>query len=190
MEQSEAVERLRRAFGGRLESGDGAVVVDYEAMAAVGCLYRAAGAVRNHFERTVLAEHQLTWTAWVVLLVIWSADEIETRHAAVGAGISKSTLTGVVNTLEGRALVRRRPFPADGRRVLLRLTPLGANLMRTLFPQYNAQEACVLTALTGSEIASLTEALGKIIFKIERSTLFAPGEVVTLPVDRQPAPDH
>ena len=34
-------------------------------------IYRAAGSVRNHFERTVLQPHDLTWTAWVVLWVVW-----------------------------------------------------------------------------------------------------------------------
>ena len=41
------------------------------AMAAVSNVYRAANAVRNHLERTVLAPHGLTWTGWVVLWVIW-----------------------------------------------------------------------------------------------------------------------
>ena len=75
--------------------------IDRGAMAAIGNLYRAAGVVRNHFERTVLAAHSLTWTAWVVLWVVWVWDDIETRHAASEAGISKSTLTGVVTHPRG-----------------------------------------------------------------------------------------
>ena len=43
--------------------------IDMRAMAGVSNIYRAAGAVRNHFERTVLAPHDLTWTGWVVLWV-------------------------------------------------------------------------------------------------------------------------
>ena len=56
------------------------------AMAVVSNVYRAANAVRNHLERTVLAPHGLTWTGWVVLWVIWIWGEIESRHVAAEAG--------------------------------------------------------------------------------------------------------
>ncbi len=143
--------------------------VDVRSMAAVSNLYRAAGVVRNHFERTVLSEHGLTWTAWVVLWVVWVWEEIETRHAASEAGISKSTLTGVVSTLQSRGLVSRRPYPADGRRVLLSLTSRATELMRELFPEFNRQEAWAVASLTPHEVEVLTEALRKIVLHLEIS---------------------
>lgn len=141
--------------------------VDLEAMAAVSNLYRAAGVVRNHFERTVLAEHGLTWTAWVVLWVVWVWEDIETRYAAREAGISKSTLTGVISTLQNRELLRRRPFPADGRRVLLSLTPQGRRLMAQLFPRFNSSEVEAVAPLDTTEVDVLTRALRKIIRHLE-----------------------
>lgn len=155
------------------------LAVDSGAMAAVGNLYRAASVVRNHFERTVLSPHGLTWTAWVVLWVVWVWEEIETRHAASEAGISKSTLTGVVTTLQNRGLVDRRPYPADGRRVLLTLTPRGGELMQQLFPEVNRQEAGIVSILTLDEVDGLTEALNKIIRRLETSgtELDGPGSV-------------
>jgi hypothetical protein len=68
--------------------------IDMSAIAAVSNIYRATNAVRNHLERTVLAPHDLTWTGWVVLWVVWIWGDIETRHVAAEAGISKGTLTG------------------------------------------------------------------------------------------------
>ena len=94
------------------------------AMTAVSNIYRAANAVRNHLERTVLAERGLTWTGWVVLWVIWIWGEVESRHVAE-AGISKGTLTGVQNTLMAKGLVHREGPSQDARRVLLSLTPEG-----------------------------------------------------------------
>jgi DNA-binding MarR family transcriptional regulator len=141
--------------------------VDLEAMAAVSNLYRAAGVVRNHFERTVLAEQGLTWTAWVVLWVVWVWEDIETRHAASEAGISKSTLTGVAGTLQNRGLLRRRPYPADARRVLLSLTPKARRLMEELFPDFNRHEAQAVATLERSELEVLTRALRKIVQHLE-----------------------
>ena len=81
-------------------------------------IYRAANAVRNHLERTVLAERGLTWTGWVVLWVIWIWGEVESRHVAEGPG-SQGTLTGVQNTLmakgpraPARSIPGRAPGPA------------------------------------------------------------------------------
>lgn len=152
-----------RAVGDRLSAMD----LDLPAMAAVSNLYRAASAIRNHFERTVLAPHDLTWTGWVVLWVVWIWEDIEARHVAGEAGISKGTLTGVATTLERRGLLRRRTHPDDARRVLLSLTPAGRRLMGTLFPQFNQQESHVVAPLTARETQVLTTALRKVVMGLE-----------------------
>ena len=143
------------------------MALDMPAMAAVSNVYRAAGAIRNHVEHTVLAPHNLTWTAWVVLWVVWIWEEIETRLVAAEAGISKGTLTGVAGTLEKRGLVARRAHPDDGRRVLLSLTPSGRKLMTELFPQFNKQEALVVESLSADETKVLAAALRKIVVDLE-----------------------
>lgn len=141
--------------------------IDIAAMAGVSNIYRAAGSVRNHFERTVLAPHDLTWTGWVVLWVVWVWADIETRHVAAEAGISKGTLTGVATTLEGRGLLRRRTHPDDARRVVLSLTPAGTRLMDKLFPEFNKHEGFVTGVLSKEELRVLTIALRKIVLNLE-----------------------
>jgi MarR family transcriptional regulator, organic hydroperoxide resistance regulator len=143
------------------------MTLDMPAMAVVSNVYRAAGAIRNHFEHTVLAPYNLTWTGWVVLWVVWIWREIETRHVAAEAGISKGTLTGVASTLEKLGLVTRRAHPDDGRRVLLSLTPAGLTLMAELFPQLNKQEALVVESLSSDEIQVLATALRRIVVGLE-----------------------
>ena len=141
--------------------------IDMDSMAAVSNVYRAANAVRNHLERTVLAPHDLTWTGWVVLWVVWIWGDLETRHVASEAGISKGTLTGVMSTLENRGLVKRRAHPDDARRVLLALTPKGKKLMATLFPLFNAEEAFVTSGLSVGETTTVARALRKVVLKAE-----------------------
>lgn len=137
--------------------------VDVAAMAAVSNIYRAAGAVRNNFERTVLQPYDLTWTAWVVLWVVWIWQEIETRHVAAEAGISKGTLTGVAGTLMSRGLIERRVHPDDARRVLLSLSPAGAELMQSLFPRFNREESRVTSQLAGPDVLHLARLLRVVI---------------------------
>ena len=137
------------------------------ATAAVSNLYRAANALRNHLERTVLAPHELTWTGWVVLWVIWIWGELETRHVATEAGISKATLTGVQNTLVGRGLLLRRVHPEDGRRVLLSLTDRGQDLMTELFPAFNAEESFALADLDEAGRLDLARSLRTVVRRVE-----------------------
>ena len=141
--------------------------IDMPAMTAVSNIYRAANTVRNHLERTVLAPHDLTWTGWVVLWVVWIWGEIETRHVAAEAGISKGTVTGVHTTLVNRGLVRRKVHPEDGRRVLLSLTPKGERLMATLFPQFNAEETYVTADLDPDALDELGRSLRAVVKRLE-----------------------
>ena len=133
--------------------------LDFEAMAVASNLFRAANAVRNHLEGTVLRPHDLTWTAFVVLWVTWIWDEAETRVIAEEGGFSKATLSGVLKTLEGRGLVERERSPEDGRLVLVRLSPAGRRLMKRLFPLFNEQERAVVAGIPPKDRAAAAEAL-------------------------------
>ncbi len=132
----------------------GDLTLDFEAMAVVSNLFRAANAVRNHLERTVLAPADLTWTAFVVLWVVWIWDRVETRTIAAEGGFSKATLSGVLTTLEGRGLVERSRSETDGRLVDVTLTPAGEKLMRGLFPKFNDQEREITRHLNDLPLAA------------------------------------
>jgi MarR family transcriptional regulator, organic hydroperoxide resistance regulator len=145
------------------------VPVDMPAMAAVSNIYRAANAVRNHLERRVLAAHGLTWTAWVVMWVIWIWGQIESRHVAAEAGISKATLTGVQKTLVAKGLVNRKVHPDDARRTLLSLTDAGLLLMGEVLPAFNAEETQVTGDLDEESVLSLARSLRTVVTRAEGS---------------------
>jgi DNA-binding MarR family transcriptional regulator len=145
----------------------GGTSIRHDQMAVVSNIYRAATAVRQHIENSVLRPAHLTWTAWVVLWVLWIHGEMESREAAGEAGISKGTLTGVVRTLQSRGLLLYKPHPTDGRRVLLSLSPEGESLMHELFPAFNAEEAFVASALNDVECRSAADALRRIVVQVD-----------------------
>ncbi|TQJ86851.1 MarR family winged helix-turn-helix transcriptional regulator [Streptomyces sp. SLBN-31] len=145
----------------------GGIPVRHEQMAVVANIYRAASAVRQHLENSVLRGADLTWTAFVVLWVVWIWGESETRHVAEEAGISKGTLTGVSRTLEKRGLVKRAGHPSDGRLVLLSLTEEGEELMREVFPAFNAEEAFVTERLDEEECRDVAASLRRVVLQVE-----------------------
>ncbi|MEU1165850.1 MarR family transcriptional regulator [Streptomyces sp. NPDC005921] len=145
----------------------GGIPIHRDQMAAVANIHRAASAVRQHLENSVLRGSDLTWTAFVVLWVVWVWGESETRHVAEEAGISKGTLTGVARTLESRGLLARAGHPSDGRLVLLRLTDKGEELMQRVFPAFNEEEAFVTTGLSDAECRSLAQGLRRVVLQVE-----------------------
>jgi MarR family transcriptional regulator, organic hydroperoxide resistance regulator len=111
----------------------------------------------------VLADDDLSWGAFTVLWVLWIWGEQETRHVAEQAGVTKATLTGVLNTLQDRKLVLRTRHPEDGRRMLVRLSPRGLQVIETLFPRFNHEETFAASALTAPEKDELARLLRKVI---------------------------
>jgi DNA-binding MarR family transcriptional regulator len=145
----------------------GGIPLRWEQMHAAANLHRAAAAVRLHFENSVLRGSDLTWTAFVVLWVVWIWEELETRHVAAEAGITKGTLTGVAKTLAARGLITRSKHADDGRLVLLSLTPKGKQLMEELFPKFNEEEVFITERLSPAECTTLADLLRGIITQLE-----------------------
>ncbi|XVX18736.1 MarR family winged helix-turn-helix transcriptional regulator [Actinomycetota bacterium] len=148
----------------------GHLPLDFPAAHAMSSLYRAANAARAHLTAAVLREHDLTWTGFVVLWVVWVWDGMETRHAAEEAAISKATLTGVVKTLEQRGWISRATAEQDRRLVNLQLTPAGQALMEELYPKFNAAEAQLISGLDPKAVATMTTALRGVVEAAEGTT--------------------
>jgi DNA-binding MarR family transcriptional regulator len=138
------------------------MALDFDSMAAISNVFRAANATRNFLERTVLAPSGLSWTAFVVLWVSWIWEPIETRTIAEEGGFSKATLTGVLQTLESRGLIKRNRSQEDKRLVLVTLTAKGRKLMVSLFPEFNKHEQEVLSGLSAQQKRELATALRQI----------------------------
>lgn len=120
--------------------------IDFESMTLISNLFRAGNAVKNHLEQTVLAKYELSWTAFVVLWVTWIWAPIETRDIAAEVGTSKPTLTGVLKTLEKKALIVKSQSKTDKRLVVVTLTKAGKKVMRELFPDFNKEEIFLVEA--------------------------------------------
>lgn len=145
----------------RLDAAD--VEVDFEALSLVSNVYRAAAAIRRHMEQQVLTPTGLSWTAFVILWVLWIWGRMETRHLAVEAGVTKATLTGVLDTLERRGLLERQRSTTDRRRVTVALTASGERTIRDTFPAFNAEEAGIAALVDPTRRAAVTAGLREIV---------------------------
>jgi MarR family transcriptional regulator, organic hydroperoxide resistance regulator len=136
---------------------------DFTALLAVSNVFRVATAVRNHMEREVLRQHQLGWSAFVVLFVLRVWGPKESHELADQAGITGGTLTGVVSTLERRGFVERSAHPTDGRRLVVRATRDGDRAVDEIMPMFNKHEAMVTADLTESDRRDLARLLRTVL---------------------------
>ena len=163
MSRDVSVTRAEREARKRVE----ALGIDADAWAAVSNIFRVANAVRNYTERNLLNEFNLTFSGFTVLWVLWVWGPKESYALAEESGISKSTLTGVVKTLERLGLATRTPHAVDGRRVLVRATRKGMATMRRIFPRFNDIEALVTRNLSPEEKEGLARTLRIMLHTVE-----------------------
>lgn len=71
-------------------------------------------------------------------------------------------MCGLIDGLEAKGLVRRRPHEHDGRRVLVTLSPDGTGLLETHRDRYRAGLEALLGDLTPSERDQLSRLLRRV----------------------------
>jgi DNA-binding MarR family transcriptional regulator len=140
--------------------------INLHSMALISNIHRASGLIRQHFERTVLEEAGLHWSAFVTLWCLWIYGELETRRLAVETGVAKSTLSSILNMLEDRKLIRRRANEEERRLVIVNLTAAGAELISALFPKFNSEETRIAARLTTKQMTAATDAIRTILATI------------------------
>ena len=140
--------------------------INLQSMALISNIHRASGLIRQHFERTVLDEAGLHWSAFVTLWCLWIYGELETRRLAIETGVAKSTLSSILNMLEERKLIRRRANEEERRLVIVNLTAGGAELISALFPKFNAEETRIAARLSSKQMSAATDAIRVILATI------------------------
>ena len=122
---------------------------------------RAALAVIDVFlER--MAPYGLRPVDFSVLSLVAHNPGITSRQLCATLGILRPNLVGMVNAMEQRELLARKPHPRDGRAMGLHLTPGGQKLMRDAEKTAAALEAEVGARLTAAELQTLLRLLKKV----------------------------
>jgi len=76
--------------------------------------------------------------------------------------ITKGTLTGVLDRMEVRGIIRRGPSDADRRQVFVSLTAAGTRMFGKVFPEHAAHVKKAFTALSSEELEQARELLQRL----------------------------
>ncbi len=129
-------------------------------------LLKAREAVMSRF-RPLLRAHDLTEQQWRVLRAIVDEDGMEVTTLARRSVILMPSLSRILQNLEARDLIRRRPVARDQRRAVISVTPDGRNLVARIAPKSEDHYAEIERAIGPARLevlygllAELTERLG------------------------------
>ncbi|MFG1683051.1 MarR family winged helix-turn-helix transcriptional regulator [Nonomuraea sp. NPDC049269] len=98
-----------------------------------------------------------------VLHVLDEADPLSQQEAARRLRIDRTTMVALVDALEGKKLVSRRPHPDDRRKNMVELTTRGRDTLRDGGQAVEEAERAFLAKLPADDAALLRELLDRLI---------------------------
>lgn len=109
-----------------------------------------------------MAVYQFRPVDFSVISLITHNPGITSRQLCTALNILPPNLVGMINALERRGLIERKPHPRDGRAVGLHLTDSGQKLMRDAERTAQELEAEATARLTPAERKTLNRLLQKV----------------------------
>jgi DNA-binding MarR family transcriptional regulator len=112
-------------------------------------------------------EHGMSPGRFTMLMMLYDKPVGEPRprtpaELADLTGVTRATITGLVDTLERDGLVRREHDSGDRRMMRIHLTPKGHETLLSILPGHFRQMADQMASLTESERKTLVHLLSKI----------------------------
>lgn len=99
---------------------------------------------------------------------------------ADAAGVTRATMTGLIDTLERDGFVKREPDPEDRRQMSVHLTPKAEKFLQDFLPGHFKVTSSLMATLTESERKTLVRLLNKI--QQQAAALSAPETSASAPV--------
>lgn len=106
--------------------------------------------------------HDLVPGMGSVLFVLLEEGDCIMRDVCYRLQMPKTTLSGLVKSMENRGWVERHPCPDDGRATLLNLTKAGRGLEKALRKRHQMMREIMEDGLSETERKQLTKLLKKV----------------------------
>ena len=137
--------------------------IDAGAVEAYLTLMRVGSDVLAAIEK-YLAAHNISQGSFTVLMVLNRNPEIGLNPSDLAAkcGVTRATMTGLIDGLERKKLLRRDGEQKDRRTVLVRLTEKARELLDGMLHDYYRRIALLMGALNDSDKRHLSEVLHRV----------------------------
>ena len=132
--------------------------------ARLGYLLKHAQQRLAEFTAPALAPFGITGRELAVLMTIDDLTPLSQQDVADRLGVDRTTMVTLIDGLEEKELVERRPDAEDRRRNVVVLTGAGLATMTEAVEAASAAEQQFLSKLSAAEVASLKAALQTVLF--------------------------
>lgn len=117
----------------------------------------------DHDCAALLAPHGLSEGRFVLLFLLDAASEgLAPNALAEQAGVTRATITGLLDGLESKALIERQADASDRRALRIRLTRKGKQVAKKVFDQHGRWIAGLFGNLSAPERQQLATLLDKV----------------------------
>src|ERR1700738_260380 len=131
--------------------------------AAPGYLFRRMQQIAVAIFVEECRAHDLTPVQYAALVAIHTHPGIDARRLSAVIAFDRSTLGNVIERLETKSLVERKPAREDKRVKVLYLTKSGAALLREIVPSVEAAQARMLQPLKPADRKTLLALLTQLV---------------------------
>jgi DNA-binding MarR family transcriptional regulator len=116
----------------------------------------------SQFQTHTLKEAGLTPPQYYILSLLSERDGRPFKELADALACTRATVTGIVDTLEKKALATRGPHPEDRRSTLVNITAKGRRLLNSTPGLETTFDSCCCEALPSGETLELIRLLTKL----------------------------
>ena len=115
-----------------------------------------------------LAKRNFSQGRFTVLMLLFDKKccegmEHSPAQLAEMAGVTRATMTGLIDTLERDGFVTRATDPSDRRQMIVRLTDKGVQFLEDFLPEHFRRMAGLMATLTENDRKTLVRLLNKIV---------------------------
>lgn len=144
------------------------VEMDVTAVQTFLGLLRVASDVIENLD-ACLARHDLLQGRWWVLILLMREQNLTASPSVLAekAGVTRATMTGLLDSLERTGLIERIPHDEDRRMINVRLTEKGQQRLDEVMPDYYSRVALVMKELSEKDRNLLMEMLQKVGSRVD-----------------------
>jgi len=113
-------------------------------------------------------DEEMPVSQWSVLTILENHPEVDQSRLAEIVGIDKTNTGRLVDQLEAKGLVERRPNDSDRRVWMLRCTPLGHKIRKRLRPRALATQERLLSCLEPAHREFFIDLMSQVVMANEK----------------------
>ncbi len=121
----------------------------------------------DRLQGQLIQSTNLTPPQYFIMQILWKSDNIPFKDIAAACCCTRSTITGIIDTLEEKGLVKRTPNTQDRRSQLVLLTDIGKAIKSQVPPVEKVFGTCC-GGMDPSEIKQLRDLLLKLFNLLPR----------------------